>query len=642
MSTEIRSNRSSSSSGTNSTGQSEKSGRSEKSDRSSGSDRAEEARKAAEEARKAAEEARKAAEAALKARTAAEARRLADQAKAAQGRAQVAQQRAQASVDALKRELTTATPAQRPAVESSLRQAQKSLTEAKTSTLQASAASTQASTAARALEQGQSSFTPGPTTPPVTPRPTPVASSPSPTATPTANASPTPTATPTSAVAEGGTASKPRPIGYVDQEGQVPERQLDGAVIGAGGAAYASGTDAYSTTPVGPTNGKPATETVIYVNGIQNTANVQYGSMQTVANELGANVYGIHNSTAEDHPLGSFVGDLVQCLTDKTGRVPNSATSALALQVVKDLEAGRPVHLMAHSQGALVTSNALSATKEYLLHERQPPLSEAAVDKMMSRIKVETFGGAAASYPYGPQYVHYINTFDTVPMNAGLGSYTDAYLRQMQGGGDRATFHFIHDDPRTSNPLLQNNLTQIGELIPAHDFNQGYMAHRMPFNEGHASNADLSGASPVLNVPGHEGEAAYYSPAPPSGPEAARRRAGQAESDSALARAQAEAAAREARAAAASGDPARAAQAAARAEQAANRAVEAFQRAQEAAKDALRETGADPAAGIGWVPGGAPPAAAGSVVNAAQAERNMNEALRVAREAREQATRAAA
>ena len=81
--------------------------------------------------------------------------------------------------------------------------------------------------------------------------------------------------------------------------------------------------------------------------------------MQNVANNLGANVYGIHNSTAEDFPLGSFVGDLVQCLTDKTGLVPNSATSALAVQVVRELEAGRPVHLMAHSQGALVTSNAL-------------------------------------------------------------------------------------------------------------------------------------------------------------------------------------------------------------------------------------------------------------------------------------------
>jgi hypothetical protein len=210
----------------------------------------------------------------------------------------------------------------------------------------------------------------------------------------------------------------------------------------------------------------------------------------------------------------------------------------------------------------------------------------------------------------------------------------------VNAGGDRATLHFIQDDPRTPDPLLQNNLLQIKELIPAHDFNEGYLGHRMPFNEAHSNNADLTGPSPVLGVPGHEGEAAYYTPEAPSAPEAARRQAGQAESDSALARVQAEAAAREAREAAAAGDPTRAAQAARRAELAAGRAVAASQRADEAAINALRATGADPLAGIGYVPGGAPPAAAGSIFHATQAGTNMEEALRQAREAREAAARA--
>ncbi|HYI01418.1 MAG TPA: hypothetical protein VD972_36015, partial [Hyalangium sp.] len=345
MASEISSSRSSS---TGSTSRSEKSSKSDKSDDSSKSDRAEsEAKKAADEAKKAADEAKRAADAARSARSAAEARRHAQQAGNAQGRAQAAQQQAQASVDTLKRELTTASGTKRPAVEQSLRQAEKALGEARTATAQATAASTQARAAVLTLDRGQSSFT---------------ASSP---AANTFQAMSTVAAT---GVSQTGTGSTPRPIGSVDKDGQVPESQLDGAVISAGGAAYPSGTDVYDTQPVVPSNGKPAAETVIYVNGIQNDGNFQYGSMQNVADTMGANVYGIHNSTAEDFPIHSIIGDLAQCATDLTGVVPNSATTALALQVVRDLEAGRPIHLMAHSQGALVTSNALTAAKEYLLH----------------------------------------------------------------------------------------------------------------------------------------------------------------------------------------------------------------------------------------------------------------------------------
>jgi hypothetical protein len=41
-------------------------------------------------------------------------------------------------------------------------------------------------------------------------------------------------------------------------------------------------------------------------------------------------------------------------------------------------------------------------------------------EEKLGLVSVETFGGAAASYPDGPKYVHYINRADKVPSVFGL------------------------------------------------------------------------------------------------------------------------------------------------------------------------------------------------------------------------------
>ncbi|WP_224369856.1 hypothetical protein [Hyalangium versicolor] len=303
----------------------------------------------------------------------------------------------------------------------------------------------------------------------------------------------------TNGAARADAASKPQPTATVSYDLRF-ERQdnggqhdivFDGALIGGGGNVYPPGTDASQIPGVLPNNGTaPTGERIYYVNGIQNTASFQSQSIQNIANTTGAEVVGIHNST-EGGAL-----DLQQCLLDKLPSFPltNAATRAMALQIVKDLQAGRPVHLMAHSQGGLVTSGALKLAKEYL--ETVKPGTKAQADALLKSIKVETFGSAAASWPYGPQYTHYINESDTVPMIAGLGRQMDPQ-RQENAGGDRATIHIIRDDPRTPNPLLWSPETNLGNGVSAHDFNDGYLSHRQPWDAGHANSADLSGPSPV-------------------------------------------------------------------------------------------------------------------------------------------------
>lgn len=303
----------------------------------------------------------------------------------------------------------------------------------------------------------------------------------------------------TSGAAFAAQAARPQPIATVafdlrferENNGGQHDIVFDGAVVGGNGQVYPPGTDAWQVQGARPNNGTAFTgERIYYVNGIQNTAAFQSQSIQNIANATGAEVVGLHNSTE------SMVLDLQQCVLDKlpSFEKSNAATRALASQLVTDLQAGRPVHLMAHSQGGLVTSGALTLAKEYL--ETVKPGNAAQADALLKNIQVETFGSAAASWPYGPQYTHYINENDTVPMLTGLGRQGDP-ARQVNAGGDRAVIHYIRDDPRTDNPLLQTPLSNAAAGIPAHDFNDGYLFHRQEWAQGHSNSADLTGASPV-------------------------------------------------------------------------------------------------------------------------------------------------
>ncbi len=301
---------------------------------------------------------------------------------------------------------------------------------------------------------------------------------------------------------------------------------FDGSVIGAGprlgdpanpsGAVYGAGTDARSVAPFKPANGT-ASEMVYEINGIQDDAAAQARSAQALANRANVNVVAIHNATAG---VGfNIVWDLGQCLMDKTRLAPatNNATARLAYQLAIDIRESRPIHLSAHSQGALVTSGALTALKTVLVDNYGP----AKADAILSKIKVETFGGAAASYPSGPQYTHYINVRDPVPTQTGLGSIANADARQTAAGGSRATVHFIEDDARGGGEVMNFN---------AHDFNEGYLDHRMPFEQARADNAQLSGQSEIGPADGVVRPAAER----PSKDEAFRRATEQAASNAAL------------------------------------------------------------------------------------------------------------
>ena len=234
----------------------------------------------------------------------------------------------------------------------------------------------------------------------------------------------------------------------------------DGAFVGAGGQTFPSATPLNQISPVRPSDDRQPNETLIYVNGINTTKDGQSASLQAIADRTGAQVIGIHNATE------GMISDLGQCITDKLDKGRNPAVDTLADTVYNEIKAGHSIHIVAHSQGGLITSRALSHVYHRLRVE--DGLSQAQTEQKLGLVKVETFGAAAGHYPDGPQYVHYINRDDPVPSLFGLGWDIDNFNPTLDAGRGAVVHRFtdIHLNP-----------------IASHSFEDVYLPRRVPFDQ---------------------------------------------------------------------------------------------------------------------------------------------------------------
>lgn len=186
--------------------------------------------------------------------------------------------------------------------------------------------------------------------------------------------------------------------------------KYDGCLVGAGGL-YAALTPLDVVAPVLPDNGAPVKETVILINGIMTDVAIQQHDMQALAN-TGCAVRGVHNATA------GMGNDLLECVLNKLNRGDTPAVDTLARLIAQGLLDDKPVRLIGHSQGALITARALQVVDAAL---RNTGMNDGAVKAKLASISVETYGGASSSYVDGPRYLHTINNADAVPMLSGIG-----------------------------------------------------------------------------------------------------------------------------------------------------------------------------------------------------------------------------
>jgi hypothetical protein len=253
----------------------------------------------------------------------------------------------------------------------------------------------------------------------------------------------------------------------VNAQRNTPDTQYDGFFLGANGRTFPPNTRLNQIPAVRPSDGREPNETLIYVNGINTTRDGQAASLQAIANRTGAQVIGIHNSTE------GVIRDLGQCITDKLDKGNNPPVDTLANAVYNEIKAGRSVHLLAHSQGGLITSRALTDVYQRLRIE--DGLSRAQAERMLGLVKVETFGAAAGHYPDGPQYVHYINRDDPVPSLFGLGWDVDRFNPTLDAGRGARIHWFtdVHLNP-----------------IASHSFEDVYLPRRVPFDQARRGNFD--------------------------------------------------------------------------------------------------------------------------------------------------------
>lgn len=244
------------------------------------------------------------------------------------------------------------------------------------------------------------------------------------------------------------------------QNANLPDTAFDGHFVGANGQTFSPNTPLGDVPAVTPLGGVTNNETLIYVNGIRTNVQGQSNSLQSIADATGSRVIGVHNATENS------VADIFQSLGDKLDIGANPAVDTLADTVYSELRAGRDVHVMAHSQGAIITSRALQDVKNRLMVE--DGMSRRDAERLLNNVKVETFGSASRRFPDGPQYVHYVNRNDGVPQAFGLRSWLNPFAH---AGKDAVTHYFREGRP-----------------VVSHGFEEFYLPERVPFEQARQGN----------------------------------------------------------------------------------------------------------------------------------------------------------
>ncbi len=210
---------------------------------------------------------------------------------------------------------------------------------------------------------------------------------------------------------------------------------------------------------------------IVYVNGIQTFSQGHGNTVKLISVLTGADVYGVYNMSGDGrenavskntemvmsiisppmgaaargvnllHSINGFLTDLGQCIDDKLLQVQNNpATLTLAGAIVEACVGNIPINIIAHSQGAIITSGAVRTaisamaiiyTVEESSHQKHNFLQilkdvtifgqierfnrlrriHQRIKTLMGRlVSIQTFGGAATWYPDGPLYRHVYNT----------------------------------------------------------------------------------------------------------------------------------------------------------------------------------------------------------------------------------------
>lgn len=242
----------------------------------------------------------------------------------------------------------------------------------------------------------------------------------------------------------------------------------DGETVGSG--CKAKGSDSGGTLPECP-NGRVRTRgQVTYVNGIRTKYHTgeqdavgQDGickTMQKLANATCAEVIGVYNAT------GGLRTDIGECLTNIAKDSDTPSVKTLKKSVLSALSEDPPkeMTIYAHSQGGLITQQALAAVKDDLRIE----YGEAGAVERMQHLSIKSFGTAEQGWPAGPNYEQFTNGSDPIPgiIAGAQRNYPDATLRDNASipEAQRHRFNSPHFDPFASHSMDDVYIEKMKEI----------------------------------------------------------------------------------------------------------------------------------------------------------------------------------
>lgn len=150
---------------------------------------------------------------------------------------------------------------------------------------------------------------------------------------------------------------------------------------------------------------------ITFVNGIQtkfinDDDRPMCRTMKKIANATCSEVVGIYNAT---EGVGA---DLRESLENIRKAAQSDPTHTLSVQLVTAAQTGQPLVIFAHSQGGLITQDALADAKNNLMYSG---MTREEAEQALSVVTVRSFGTAERGWPVGPTYQHFNNEGDPVP-----------------------------------------------------------------------------------------------------------------------------------------------------------------------------------------------------------------------------------
>ena len=210
-----------------------------------------------------------------------------------------------------------------------------------------------------------------------------------------------------------------------------PRPAADGDILGSDQRAYDGSTPLDNIPAFEPAGGKPQGN-AMFVNGIlvdpKREAGPKSSEAQKVADTFSLSVHPVYNASK------GLVTDSLETLKDKLGISAEPAVHTLVTSMLEQIKLGQEMTYIGHSQGASQICRAIQITIK-TLKQANPSASDAEIQALLhTSLRVITLAGAAAHWPDGPRYDHYINTKDGIPKLLGVTSW-------FANGGAGAHYH---------------------------------------------------------------------------------------------------------------------------------------------------------------------------------------------------------